>query len=57
MQVKQKLLGYLLVVSKAQRRQVGILLSKIGKPADHPGELMNMGEGREKGSVNKGIAV
>lgn len=41
--MKAKADGYLLVVSEAQSRQVSILLSKVGQPADHPCELVGAG--------------
>lgn len=41
--MKAKADGYLLVVSEPQSRQVSILLSKVGQPADHPCELVDAG--------------
>jgi len=46
--MKAKADSYLLVVSEAQSRQVSILLSKVGQPADHPCKLVDAGRIEER---------
>lgn len=56
--MKAKADGYLLVVSETQSRQISVLLSKVGQPADHPCKLVDAGriEGRQNERKKKPTA-